>query len=427
MKNQQQNSASDRKRRFLLVLPALILPFITLMFWALGGGSAEAHEENENTKSGFNSSLPDANIKDESSLDKLSYYDKAMQDSAKRRDLLKNDPNYQQSNPIDSGVVNGATNQLTPHLKGLNTSPYNGAAYNDPNEARIYERLNQLNQAINQPSSQNTPDDRLGFSGSNPLPEKDVHKLELLMKQIQSGNTTPDPELDQLNGMLDKIMSIQNPALVQEKLKHASEKNKGQVFSVVAGGKKDMFSVLESKYGEAGQQPGNQNEFYSLDDPEEQFTQNAIDAVVHETQTIVSGSTVKLRLLNDIYVNGKLIPKDNFVFGTAQLSGERLEISIDGIQFRKSLFPVQLSVVDIDGINGIYIPGAISRDVAKQSTDQAIQDLSFGSMSNSIGIQAAGTGLEAAKSLFSKKIKLIKVTVKAGYKVLLRDENQKQD
>jgi conjugative transposon TraM protein len=427
MKNQQQNSASDRKRRFLLVLPALILPFITLMFWALGGGSAEAHEENENTKSGFNSALPDANIKDESSLDKLSYYDKAMLDSAKRRDLLKNDPNYQQSNPIDPGVVNGATNQLTPHLQGLNTSPYNGAAYNDPNEARIYERLNQLNQAINQPSIQNTQEDRLGFSGSNSLPEKDVHKLELLMKQIQSGNSTPDPELDQLNGMLDKIMSIQNPALVQEKLKQASEKNKGQVFSVVGGSKKDMFSVLENKHGEAGQQPGNQNDFYSLDDPEEKYTQNAIDAVVHETQTIVSGSTVKLRLLNDIYVNGKLIPKDNFVFGTAQLSGERLEISIDGIQFRKSLFPVQLSVVDIDGINGIYIPGAISRDVAKQSTDQAIQDLSFGSMSNSIGIQAAGTGLEAAKSLFSKKIKLIKVTVKAGYKVLLRDENQKQD
>jgi hypothetical protein len=33
--------------------------------------------------------------------------------------------------------------------------------------------------------------------------------------------------------------------------------------------------------------------------------------------------------------------------------------------------------------------------------------------------------VEAAKGLFSKKIKLIKVTVKAGYQVLLKDTNAK--
>ena len=37
----------------------------------------------------------------------------------------------------------------------------------------------------------------------------------------------------------------------------------------------------------------------------------------------------------------------------------------------------------------------------------------------------AGMGIEAAKSLMSKKVKLIKVVVKAGYQVLLYDEKQK--
>ncbi len=48
-------------------------------------------------------------------------------------------------------------------------------------------------------------------------------------------------------------------------------------------------------------------------------------------------------------------------------------------------------------------------------------------MSDNIGVQAAGAGLEAAKSLFSKKVKLIKVTVKAGYKVMLKDDKQKKE
>jgi hypothetical protein len=48
-------------------------------------------------------------------------------------------------------------------------------------------------------------------------------------------------------------------------------------------------------------------------------------------------------------------------------------------------------------------------------------------LDDSWGAQAAGVGIEAAKTLFSKKAKLIKVVVKAGYQVLLHDEQQKQN
>jgi len=156
-------------------------------------------------------------------------------------------------------------------------------------------------------------------------------------------------------------------------------------------------------------------------------TQNAIQAVIHETQTLVAGSTVKLRLVNDVYINGMLIPKDNFLFGEATLNGERLGIKINSMRYQNSLFPVQLSVYDMDGMDGIYIPGAITRDVSKQSADRAIQGIGLTTMDPSLGAQAASAGIEAARDLISKKVKLVKVTVKAGYQVLLRDEKQKQN
>lgn len=81
----------------------------------------------------------------------------------------------------------------------------------------------------------------------------------------------------------------------------------------------------------------------------------------------------------------------------------------------------------MDGMDGIYIPGAITRDVAKQSADRATQQIDISNLNPSIGAQAANAGIEAAKTLFSRKVKLVKVTVKAGYQVLLRDEKQKQD
>jgi hypothetical protein len=64
--------------------------------------------------------------------------------------------------------------------------------------------------------------------------------------------------------------------------------------------------------------------------------------------------------------------------------------------------------------------------VAKESADQSIQNLGFTSYDPSLGAQAATAGVTAAKSLFSRKVRLVKVEVKAGYQVLLKDEKQKQ-
>ncbi|MDR2272001.1 MAG: conjugative transposon protein TraM [Sphingobacterium sp.] len=430
MNTKQALNAEQRKQRFLLMLPVLVLPFLTLMFWALGGGKSTNAKPAEPVNKGINNSVPNAQIREDEGMDKLSFYDRAAKDSAQQRQQQKSDPNFALQQ-YDSG---NAYQGMTVPSKGypaLRTSPYGGSGYNDPNEAKIYQRLEQLNHALAQPEPPLTAtEQRLGFSGNSGLDGKDVDRLEQLMKQMQGGSGETDPEMDQINGVLDKIMDIQNPERVKQQLQEASRLNKESVYAVSAANEKEIFSLLESspKNKKEGQDDkAGVNGFYALDSEEQQAEdQNTVDAVIHETQTIVNGSTVKLRLLNDIYVNGRLIPKDNFVFGTAALSGERLVISISSIRFKKSLFPVALAVVDIDGIDGIYIPGAISRDVAKQSTDRAIQDLSFGTMSDNIGVQAAGAGLEAAKSLFSKKVKLIKVTVKAGYKVMLKDEKQKE-
>lgn len=79
----------------------------------------------------------------------------------------------------------------------------------------------------------------------------------------------------------------------------------------------------------------------------------------------------------------------------------------------------------MDGQEGIYIPGSINRTVAKESADNAIGGMNATTMDPSIGVQAASAGIAAAKSLFSRKIKLVKMTVRAGYKVLLKDNHDK--
>ncbi|MEI9808557.1 MAG: hypothetical protein WDO16_12190 [Bacteroidota bacterium] len=63
----------------------------------------------------------------------------------------------------------------------------------------------------------------------------------------------------------------------------------------------------------------------------------------------------------------------------------------------------------------------------KQSADQTIQSLELASLDPSLKVQAANAGIQTAKSLLTKRTKLVKVTVKAGYQVLLKDDNKEQN
>lgn len=259
-------------------------------------------------------------------------------------------------------------------------------------------------------------------------------KLEALMAGLNQQSSAPDvyedPQLKELSGMLDKIIQIQNPGLDSEKIKEQSEMSTGQVFAVRQAAGADPVSLLAANSAEDSVEADRvrsisfeQNGFFGLDETVSSTDQNAIPAVIAQTQTVVSGSTVKLRLTQDVYIAGVLIPKESFVYGIATLNNERLVIRIESVRHENNLFPVKLSVYDLDGIAGIHIPGAIARDVAKQSLSQDIQGISIGTLDPSLGAQAASAGIQTAKTLMGKKTRLLQVTVKAGYQVLLRDGN----
>ncbi|MFW0738473.1 conjugative transposon protein TraM [Flavobacterium sp. T12S277] len=419
---QKTKSLKELKhRKMLLVLPILALPFITAIFWAMGGGKMEAANLATPVQKGFNSKLPNANLKEGIPLDKMNYYDMAALDSAKLDELIKKDPNYlSQSFQIDSTEDSSSVNSKNGRT-GLNTS-----VYRDPNEVKVHQKLEALQKAISAPAAvpqQNRDYVKHTKSNEPSMHSNDVDRLEQMM-QSMNGQDNPDPELQELGGMLESILDIQHPDRVQEKLRKDSEAERGQVFSISTKEQEDPVSSLQNKSANATEP--RHNRFYSIDEPENvDLMQNAVEAVIHETQTIVNGATVKFRLMNDIFISGVKIPKDNFLFGIASLKGERLSIKINSIRYNNSLFPVDLSVYDMDGLIGIYIPGAINRDVAKASADRSMQTLGVASLDDSWGAQAAGAGIEAAKNLLSKKVKMIKVIVKAGYQVLLRDEKQK--
>jgi conjugative transposon TraM protein len=428
-----------QKRRFYMVLPALVVPFLTMIFWALGGGQGVPAQAKTVEYVGLNLALPDAHFDEREIWDKLSLYEMAERDSAKYEEARESDPYFDliafksnQEMEIDTTRKDG---QLIDSFKQKDRLSA------DPNEERVNKKLQELYSELNKSATPSIPTATSSkqslVSSSDPQFTTDVDRLEQMMEMMH-GSGEPDPEMQQIEDVLEKILDIQHPERVKEKLNGEKVQQRDNAFSVETVNNDNISIIPQTPSTQSTQiEPDStintqtlfisrpvQNGFYGLEDEiqVQQEVGNAIDAIIHDTQELVAGATVKMRLLNEVTINGKVISKDQFIYGTCGINGERLTIEINSIRSGNSLLPVSLSVYDLDGLEGIYIPGAITRDAAKQASDNALQNIQLMSLDPTIGQQAASAGIEAAKGLLSKKAKLVKVTVKAGYKILLMDK-----
>lgn len=151
---------------------------------------------------------------------------------------------------------------------------------------------------------------------------------------------------------------------------------------------------------------------------------NTIAAVVAGNQSVTDGESVKLRTTEPMWVGSRLIPRNTVIVGSARVQGERLEIEISSIECQGSIYDVELQVYDSDGQEGINIPNSMESDALHEIG--ANMGSTMGSsinISTNTGAQIAsdvGRGLiNGVSQYLNKKLRTVKVHLKAGYRVML--------
>ena len=158
-------------------------------------------------------------------------------------------------------------------------------------------------------------------------------------------------------------------------------------------------------------------------------SKNTIAAVVAGNQSVIDGESVRLRTVEPMWVGNRLIPCNTTIVGSARIQGERLEIEITSIECQGSIYDVELKVYDSDGQEGINIPGNMESDALHEIG--ANMGSTMGSsinISTNTGAQIAsdvGRGLiNGVSQYFTKKMRTVKVHLKAGYRVMLHQPEQ---
>ena len=161
-----------------------------------------------------------------------------------------------------------------------------------------------------------------------------------------------------------------------------------------------------------------------------QTARNTIKACVHGDQTIISGQSVRLRLLEAMRVGKYVLPRNTLITGEGSIKGERLDIEILQVERNGTIIPVELTVHDNDGQAGIFIPGSMEASAAKEMAANLGQNLGT---SISITNQSAGDQLlsevgrgaiQGVSQYISKKMREEKVHLKSGYTLMLYQNNQ---
>ncbi|RBQ12037.1 conjugative transposon protein TraM [Pedobacter miscanthi] len=102
-----------------------------------------------------------------------------------------------------------------------------------------------------------------------------------------------------------------------------------------------------------------------------------ICAVIDENVTGYSGSRIRIRILEDLFVDSLPLKKGSYLY--AEISGfsqQRVKLSITSIAREDKIIPVRLEIYDLDGLEGLYVPSSNFREFSRNLGTESIQGFS---------------------------------------------------
>lgn len=418
-----------QRRRKMLVYPLMGLLFAGSMWLIFAPSEKEKAEATQGI--GFNTEMP---LPTQSGIiaDKRTAYEQArLEEKQKERRAQMNDLAALFSDK------EAESDSPTEEFDLLNPEPqqparsYGGGSARQPirSSAAAYEEINRT----------------LGNFYETPKddPEKEelrerIEELEAIMaRQAEPSGSTLDDQvalLEKSYELAAKYMPAGQNGAAQQSAASDAEAGKKRVRNGKAVAQ--PVGQVAERVVSALAQPMTDSEFITTQTAERNFGfhtaignaeavgRNTIPACVHGNQTVTDGQAVRLRLTEPMQVAGVRIPRNTVVVGAARVQGERLGIDITSLEYRGTVIPVELAVFDSDGQEGIFIPNSMEVSAAKEVA--ANMGSSLGSsinISTDAGAQLAsdlGKGLiQGTSQYIAKKMRTVKVHLKAGYKVML--------
>ena len=417
--------AQRLKRQKMIVLPAMVLVFIGAMWLIFAPSSGK---EQEPGTGGYNIEMPDADKENRRIIgDKAKAYEQgAMEERQENRsramqelgDMFDREvAETDGGRDFDLANPGGTEENVKSAPKTIQSS---AAAYRDLNAT--------LGNFYDQPKNDNAEMDEL------------LERIASLESELESERGKAS-SMDEQVALMEKSYELAAKYMGGQNGGQPSAEQRAEPTTVQKGKKNKAMPIrqVEHQVVSSLSQPMSNAEFVAALSQErnrgfntavgtaEVLDRNTIPACVHGAQSVTDGQTVRLRLLEPMAVAGRTIPRGAVVVGTGKIQGERLDIEITSLEYDGTIIPVELAVYDTDGQPGIFIPNSMEMNAVREVAANMGGNLGSSiNISTNAGAQLAsdlGKGLiQGTSQYIAKKMRTVKVHLKAGYRVMLYQE-----
>jgi conjugative transposon TraM protein len=424
--------AQMQRRKKMLIMPLFFLIFGAAM-WLIFAPSGK-DKEKEAQQAGLNVELPMPKDGGLVSDKREAYQREAMQQKEQERMRSLQDFSYQLSEAEEKE-------------RQWNMAPKPAEDYEDPSRASsrrssaiqsstaAYQDINrQLGSWNDQPKVE--PDQQVQAKLENR-----IHELERKQEEDALRKKTEDDQL----AVIEKSYQLAAKYMPGTTIQGTSKPpvDAGKATSNISSDEKAVAQPVRqfktnvvSFLGSSGNDSENaeydsdlrNSGFRTVAENDKSTNKNSIRACINQTVTLTNGKELQLRLLEPIQVGDVLIPDNTLITGLCRIGGERLNVTVTSIQYAGNIIPVHLQVYGTDGQAGISVPGndavTAAKEVASSLASSSGSSIMISDNASSQLAADLGKGLiKGASQFVSKKMSTVRVTIKAGYQVLLLPKN----
>lgn len=291
----------------------------------------------------------------------------------------------------ESRLASGRTSYYEPTSGGGRTS-----RSNDDDYQRSADIIRMLNEGASGTGKQYNGNNPMA-SNSNTQSREEDDPVKTLRKQMI---------------MLDSLEKSRDPEiLAQRKAEEKLKKSRAKM---------EAFLNSTLKVSKAGLNP----QFNSISKEREN---NFVKAVIDENVTGYLGSRIRFRLLEDVYVGKNKVSKGSILYG--QISGftlQRVNLNIVSILNNGEILPINLSVYDTDGMQGLYVPQSAFREMMRELGENSVQGTTMDNSGQGFFTSLLSRAFQSTSQTIANLIRKNKAKIKYNSYIYLINEKDIQ-
>ena len=250
--------------------------------------------------------------------------------------------------------------------------------------------------------------------------DEDFNRSMEMMRMLNEGNKSEETkqeekEYDPVKGLREQMLFLDS----LEKSKDPAYKRQMEAQGRIKANKDKMDEFLNSTMQVS--KTRNLGTFNHISKQKENFT---IKSVIDENIKGYLGSRIRLRLLEDIFIVKKKVQVKKGTFLYAEISGfsqQRVFLNIVSVMVDNDIYPINLSIYDMDGMKGLYVPSSAFREMTRELGANSIQGVNVES-GQGFFTSLAGNLFQSASQAVTAIIRKNKVTLKYNSYIYLIDE-----